>query len=206
MDRREALKSISLSTGMVISSGAFFSLLQSCQPKDSIAWQPLFFTNEEAITVSEIANVILPTTDTPGALDVGVPQFIDLLLKDVFKQEDSSKFRKGLQAFVEKFEKDTGDKFYEADQEQQEAAVKKVYEVSKEETKDILSLVRKAAPPAGNESRYYMYSFLVTLRDLTIKAYFTSEKVGEEILSYDPVPGRQEGCVPVDDVGNVWAL
>ena len=37
-------------------------------------------------------------------------------------------------------------------------------------------------------------------------SYFTSEKIGEEVLSYDPIPGRQEGCVPVEDVGNVWSL
>jgi len=36
--------------------------------------------------------------------------------------------------------------------------------------------------------------------------YYTSEKVGEEILSYDPVPGVFQGCIPLSDVGNAWSL
>jgi hypothetical protein len=31
--------------------------------------------------------------------------------------------------------------------------------------------------------------------------YFTSEQVGRNVLHYDPVPGRYDACVPIDEVG-----
>lgn len=206
MDRRKALKSITLSTGIVISSGTMFSLLQSCQEKDAISWIPVFLSKEDGITVSEIANIILPKTDLPGAIDMAVPQFIDLLMKDVFDDEQNEKFLAGLQTFNKHFEKESASKFNEEGQEDQQSFVEKLYNLSDSETKEVLSLVKKKTAPSGQEDKYLMYSFLVTLRDLTIKSYFTSEKIGEEVLSYDPVPGRQEGCVPVEDIGNVWSF
>lgn len=206
MERRDAIKNIALSTGVIISSGTFLSLLQSCQQKDKIEWVPGFFSNEEAITVSEVANIILPADELPGALDVNVPQVIDLLMKDVFEAAYSDKFKKGLKVFSDKFQEEYGAPFHEGSQENQQAFVEKLYNLPNEESKAILDLVKKKTAPAGREENYLLYSFLVTERDLTIKSYFTSEKVGEEILSYDPVPGRQEGCVPVEDIGNVWSI
>lgn len=206
MDRRKALKSITLSTGVVISSGTMFSLLQSCQEKDAINWVPVFLSKEDAITVSEIANIILPKTDLPGAIEMAVPQFIDLLMKDVFEDKQNEKFLAGLQIFNRQFEKESDSNFNEEGQENQQSFVEKLYNLSEPDAKDVLSLVKKKSAPSGQEDKYLMYNFLVTLRDLTIKSYFTSEKIGEEVLSYDPVPGRQEGCVPVEDIGNVWSF
>ncbi|MDP4679835.1 MAG: gluconate 2-dehydrogenase subunit 3 family protein [Cyclobacteriaceae bacterium] len=206
MDRRKALKSISLSTGLVISSGTFLSLLQSCQEKDAINWIPVFLSKDDAITVSEIANIILPKTDLPGAIEMSVPQFIDLLMKDVFSDEQNEKFLSGLRVFNKQFEKELDSKFNEEGQEDQQSFVEKLYNLPDSDAQDVLSLVKKKEAPSGQEEKYLMYSFLVTVRDLTIKSYFTSEKIGEEVLSYDPVPGRQQGCVPVEEVGNVWAI
>ncbi|MFT7034738.1 MAG: hypothetical protein ACJA2S_003256 [Cyclobacteriaceae bacterium] len=206
MDRRKALKSISLSTGFVVSSSTFFSLLQSCTEKDKIEWIPQFFNKEEAIVISEISNIILPPDDLPGALDVDVPRFIDLLMKDVFDKDFTDKFMKGLKIFTSRFEIEYGSEFHESSQEEQQELVNKAFSASETETKNILTLISKKEAPADKKEKYYLYSFLVTLRDLTIKSYFTSEKIGEEVLSYDPIPGRQEGCVPVEDIGNVWAF
>ena len=206
MKRREALKSITLSTGVVISAGSFFGLLQSCQEKDKISWIPQSFTTNEAITVSELSNLIFPKDDLPGALDVNVPQFIDLLMKNVFKPEDGERFKDGLKVFSSEFSKEYGSEFHEGSQEEQQAFAEKMYNLSKPETEKVLKWVKEENTPPEKEDQKLMYHFLVTQRELTIQSYFTSEKVGEEILSYDPIPGRQQGCVPVEEIGNVWSL
>jgi len=51
-----------------------------------------------------------------------------------------------------------------------------------------------------------IYKFLLATRTYTITGYFSSELVGEKILSYDPVPGAWEPCIPVEDIGNAWSL
>ena len=112
----------------------------------------------------------------------------------------------GLRVFNKQFEKELDSKFNEEGQEDQQSFVEKLYNLPDSDAQDVLSLVKKKEAPSGQEEKYLMYSFLVTVRDLTIKSYFTSEKIGEEVLSYDPVPGRQQGCVPVEEVGNVWAI
>ena len=38
-------------------------------------------------------------------------------------------------------------------------------------------------------------------RELVILGYFTSEEVGTNVLHYNPVPGRYNGCVPIEAVG-----
>lgn len=46
--------------------------------------------------VSEIADLIIPRTDTPGATDVKVPEFIDLILTEWATDEERVKFLAGL--------------------------------------------------------------------------------------------------------------
>ena len=44
------------------------------------------------VLVSEVAAIIIPKTDTPGAKEVGVPAFIDQLIKQCYKKEDQDRF------------------------------------------------------------------------------------------------------------------
>ena len=49
-------------------------------PAPAGPYQPKFFTPPELATVSRLADLIIPKTDTPGAVDAGVPQYIDLVV------------------------------------------------------------------------------------------------------------------------------
>ncbi|HEX4684882.1 MAG TPA: gluconate 2-dehydrogenase subunit 3 family protein [Gemmatimonadaceae bacterium] len=46
--------------------------------------------------VADIADAIIPATDTPGASAVGVPQFIDLILTEWMSDEERTAFLRGL--------------------------------------------------------------------------------------------------------------
>jgi hypothetical protein len=84
MDRREAIKKASLVLGFAISSPAILGVLQGCKAAPELTYRPVFFTPEEASTISELAEIIIPRTTTPGAKDVGVPAFIDRMLNEVY--------------------------------------------------------------------------------------------------------------------------
>ncbi|MFB3104238.1 MAG: gluconate 2-dehydrogenase subunit 3 family protein, partial [Pseudomonadales bacterium] len=59
---------------------------------------------------------------------------------------------------------------------------------------------------AENKDVYLIYKFLLSVRQNTLFGYFTSEKVGKEVLNYDPIPDRYDGCVPLADIGNGWTV
>jgi hypothetical protein len=52
------------------------------------------------------------------------------------------------------------------------------------------------------------YYALKTLRGLAVFGYKNSEKVGEEVLAYDPVPGVYKGCESLKELtgGKAWSL
>ncbi|HAT25832.1 MAG TPA: hypothetical protein DCS89_02365 [Gammaproteobacteria bacterium] len=77
--RREVLQ------GLIVSIGGA-SMLAACDNAARVAVsnsQSLrFFSDQELALVSRISDLLLPRTDTPGALDVNVPGFIDGLMAE----------------------------------------------------------------------------------------------------------------------------
>src|SRR4051812_3904635 len=72
--RREAIRRAALLAGVALSP-QWLTLVDRARP----AAQALHLRPEQSAIVSAVADRILPRTDTPGAVDVGVPAFIDLL-------------------------------------------------------------------------------------------------------------------------------
>ena len=44
-----------------------------------------------------------------------------------------------------------------------------------------------------------IFALLTNLKSLMIRAYRGSELVGEQYLAYDPIPGRQGGCIDLEE-------
>ena len=88
MNRRELLQRVAVLMGGAISAPAVLGILNGCTAKQSATWQPLFLSKEEGAMVDEVAELILPRTTTAGAREVGVPAFIDVILKDAYPAED----------------------------------------------------------------------------------------------------------------------
>jgi len=75
-------------------------MLQSCASEDRRSWQPAYFTNEEADFLSTYVDTLLPRTETPGGLDVGVDVFIDkLMAATVSNANGDSPLRTGIREF-----------------------------------------------------------------------------------------------------------
>lgn len=193
MDRREALKRTALLMGGVVSAPAILGVLKGCSAKPDINWKPEFLTEDQASVVSEVAEIIIPKTDTPGAKDAGVPSFIDKILKDVYSAEDQERFTSGLTAFNEEASKAYGDEFLELEAEQQKEFVKKLHDeaIDTERTTD----------PAPKRP------FILMMKELTMLGFFTSEPGATQVLQYDAVPGAYKGCIPLSEAGNgkAWA-
>ena len=168
MDRRTALKNSALMVGVTLSSSTLMGLLQSCRDQERIAWQPQFFSEEQAAAVSEISDMILPTTKTPGAKDLKVDMFVDLMFERVLSPEDKEHVRKGYERFVA-LGHDLNGKSFTA--------------MSKEEKTTVLEQVEREAnhfnpavwgSPLGEQPPIDFYR---RVKQFTLIGYFTSEEV-----------------------------
>ena len=193
MDRRKALKSLGLSLGYVVATPTVINMLQSCK-KDATSvasWSPKFFSKEEATVVKKLVDLILPrTADLPGASDVNVVEFLDLYTSKVSDKEEQEIYRKGLATVLKALDKPVKD----LSVEDYDGLLAKYLKANKEEQEAF----------RNNEQDAPVLETLTRLRGGAIWAYTTSEKIGEEVLAYDPVPGEQKGCISVEEATGEW--
>ena len=190
MKRREALKNVSLfvSGTLAIPTGSI--LLNSCSnPSKELEWNPKYLNNEEAFFLSELANTIIPNTEFPGALAVGVPLEIETYVFNVYEEENISKFRDGLKKLND-FLKNNSSK-----------SSKPFFESNLLEKTEMLNSIQKNK----NSKIRIIY---MSLKSSVITSYFNSEIGATKVLKYNGpsvVLGSYKGCVPFDEIGKTWA-
>ena len=96
MHRRQALRLLASAATLPLLSREAFSLFQAVH--DQMPEQPVLKTlnPHQNDTVTTIAEIIIPQTDTPGAKAARVNEFIDLILTEWYDDEEKSTFMTGL--------------------------------------------------------------------------------------------------------------
>jgi hypothetical protein len=176
--------------GYAVATPTLVGVLNGCKATPELTFKPVFLTEDQARLVAEVAEIILPKTDTPGAKDVGVPGFIDVMLKDCYKKEDQDRFLSGLSEFDNEAKTAFGDTFLDLDPARQAEHVKKIHD---------------AAIAAAQSGEVKDRPFILMVKELTVTGFFTSEVGATQVLQYAPVPGAYHGCVPLAEVGKTWA-
>lgn len=197
MDRRKALKKAGLLAGATIAMPSMLSLLQSCKNETRLDWQPEFFTEEEAKTVAALIDTILPTTDTPGGLDVKSDMFIDKVIGQTYDADGQQNMRDAIAAFNATSKEKYGSVFHQLSDADKTAMLKEEEANAPKFNPGIWGTTVGEQKPVG---------FYRSMKSMAIWAYFTSEEMGENVLSYDPIPGRYEACKPLSEVGNRWSI
>lgn len=141
------------------------------------------FTPQQRALMTALSERVMPTTDTPGAIAAGVPEFIEKLLADWALPEDREPILAGLDAI--------------------EAHSQAVYQVGAaeatlEQQDALLTLTMKDELPGG-------WEFFDKFRQLVITGYFTSEIGITQEREYLPVPGRYDGAYPYSQVNKVFS-
>ena len=168
--------------GMTVGSPVILSILNGCIPEKTIHWKPRFFTSDQALLIADITDIILPKTDTPGGLDVGVDAFVDFILDDCYSDQEQQNFIEGLNELNK-----TSNSLYSENFIKLSALEKNELLTGLEATssKNNIHLDRK------NKSFYFQ------LKELILLGYFTSEEIMTNHLEYMPIPSRLEGCTPL---------
>ncbi len=204
MNRRHALKGLGLSIGYTLAAPTIVSMLQSCKTEVDL-WVPNFFSNDEGIVIKNLIDLILPKTkNVPGALEVNVPEFLDLYISKTYTEVRQEKYKSSLTAILNALpisEKGVSD----LKTSDYDALLSKYLKTSKEQQLAYRAYNDEKDPK--NEDAI-IFKALDSLRGSSIWAFKTSEQIGENVLAYDPIPGSQKGCIPVNEAtnGKAWAL
>ncbi len=82
--RREALKiigAIGTTCAFPFSAGELYGQHAHAEGRQAPLPKPEYFTTVEFAMVSRLADLIIPATDTPGALAAGCPAYIDMVVR-----------------------------------------------------------------------------------------------------------------------------
>jgi hypothetical protein len=84
INRRDVLHGLLLSVGYAggLSACSDRETAELIAPAGDAGMSPRFYSTEEFSLVSKLADNLIPNTDTPGAIDAGVPGYLDALMAD----------------------------------------------------------------------------------------------------------------------------
>ena len=192
MNRREALKNftILLSAGFSITSLG----IAGCQSGSDQEGKTLLTEDHEKI-IAEIADTIIPDTDTPGAKKAGVGPFILMMMNDCYPESTRNLVMEGVKDVQKRSKSDYQQSFISLSLKDRDNLLKKMEEEDKNKNETLKTEAKAASP-----------SFFKLVRDLTLFGYFTSEIGATQALNYVAVPGKYEECTTLEKGQKGWAI
>lgn len=141
------------------------------------------FTPAQRAAMSALSDRVIPTTDTPGAIAAGVPDFIEKMLADWALPGDRVPIIAGLDAIEARSLHDFNVSAAKATAEQQDA---------------LLTLAMNKQLPGAD-------AFFEPFRQLVIAGYYTSEIGMTQEREYLPVPGEYNGEFLYSQINKVYS-
>ncbi len=181
MNRRELLALITAATGTAMIGGT--ALLSGCATRTA----PANFSAENIALLDEIAETILPRTNTPGAKDAKVGEFMSVYVTDCYTLDERAIFHKGLLTLEENCAT-TYNRSFMALQ-------------PAERTTFINQLDQDARTAVAGGGIHYF----TMIKQLTLFGFFTSEAGGTQVLRHAPIPGRYDGELAYKPGDRGWA-
>ncbi|MFL0682149.1 secreted protein [Algoriphagus aquaeductus] len=197
MNRRDALKKSALALGAAAGAPTLLSLLQACANTDRLSWTPEFLKEDQARFISAFVDFLLPKTETPGGLEVKADVFIDLMYARTYDEGGQKQVESDIEAFNADCKTKYGKVFADLSAADKAACFKDHEANSPKFPKKVWGGDVGPREPVG---------FYRGLKSSVLWAYFSSEEIGKNVLSYDPIPGEFRGCMPLSEVGNTWSL
>jgi len=196
MNRRTSIKQMALAMGGTLSASTLGFVLNGCSTTTEQAGtavaaspqNPLFLPPQKQF-VHEVSEIIIPRTDTPGAIDAEVPDFIYMMIQDCYPEEEQQHFTASISKALTECEEVSGTPFFQLPEEDKIKFVKSLDKEAHDNPKD------------KNGKQH----FFRTLKELTLLGYFTSKPGATQAMNYVHVPGRYEGCTTREPGEKGWA-
>jgi len=170
VSRRVLIKQLALASAGIALAPSFIS----CSSKRSSLYKDIVLTEDQDGMLALISETIIPKTKTPGAADTSVHEFCVKMINDCLSKKDQEKFIKGLDQFNTAAKND----FTSMDSAGRLKFLTELNERKSEEDVDF---------------------FFKTMKGLTLRGYTSSEYFLTNVQGYKIIPGRFQGCVPLNN-------
>ena len=227
--RRAAIARVAYLLGGALSASTVAGVLAGCERRAPEAAGSAL-TGDRKELVATLGEHILPRTDTPGARDAAVQDFIDAMMTDYYPAEERDRFLAGLTRIDARSQRAFGAPFLEADPAQQlqlvEALNRQAFQdpASRQTTPAQEPITRETQTETGRGDAEAVQAasgaveldsdwdpedvgrqaFFRTLKELVLVGYYTSEAGATQELRVNPM-GSWLGDIPYADVKHAWA-
>nr|WP_314547622.1 gluconate 2-dehydrogenase subunit 3 family protein [uncultured Massilia sp.] len=186
--RRQTLARLAAFCGLALGDFALGSdVLAAATKAATKAAPPEYLSPDELALTGVLAELIIPQTDTPGALAVEAHRTVDHLLAACALQPAQNAFRTGL-ARIDTVARAGDGKPFAALSPLRQAAL-------------LRAIDSGAAPFHADDQRFFRQ-----LKGYVAFAYYTSEAGASRELAYLPVPGGFIGHLKVTSATHTWAI
>lgn len=188
VSRRDAIKQLALACGLVLSANSLSALAATFTPPTDLTRSKKTLLNTDQLAlVRELGEIIIPTTDTPGAIAAGVHDFINHFAANCASTAEQQGLVAGLKRIDDSAQSRFNTPFLSA---------------SKTQQIDLLTNMEKASDGFTANDR----AFFKQLKALVTFGYYTSEIGATQELAYLTIPGGYKGNFKFKQVGKAWAL
>ena len=188
LERRDLLKGLAVVLGAAISPACQRAAeVPAAQRMAGVARWSL----EQRAIAHRCADLIMPATDTPSALAVGVGEFMDYVASVWLQQSELEELLAGLNGLQE---------------EAQRQYTKNFVDLSEMEQVQLLTQMETASSVLNASSQEELRSkVFARLKELTVVGYYSSEVGAKQERVYVPMPGRYDGYFKLNKVGRQWS-
>lgn len=191
MHRRDLLKMIAAATGMAMVAGDL--LAQGLTAVDKLPPEQVFSAKDIAL-LDDIAETILPQTETPGAKASGAGAQMASIISQCFDQQQRAIVTEGLLALqalaLHRFNKSF----------QAATAAEKLALLTELDNEATAVIVQAKAQNLAPQPHYF-----TLLKQQSIFVFFTSKVGATEVLRHVAVPGRWDGAYPYKKGDRAWS-
>lgn len=186
MDRRKAIGGILAITGISFASFKGISFFYGTSNRGNLV--------DYKNVIAELVDVIIPPTDTPGAKEAKVQDYIIDFMEACSSNKEFNTFFNGLNDV-----EDTAQSNYNTNFENCTLAQKTTILKNLDTNKDPNSIFTKI------DNKIFGRSFFTILKTLTIEGYCTSEIGATQMLAYDEAPGEYIAITELQPNQKAWA-
>lgn len=189
MNRREALAKTTLLLGGALSGPTLMALGRwENKLSDTLLRDKLSLSAQQKQLIAAISEMIIPRTDTVGALDVGVPAFIEMMMNDCYEAPEHRSFMAGIKELEDQ-------KFLAMTPNKKLETLKQVEQKTKEQMAAYNAQIIKFGDNEDQETMNAVklgLPFWRLMKELTLLGYYTSEGGIKASFEYVPSPGKLE--------------